>query len=78
MNVPASVFVLQTMQFQGKLRFLFGQKRKAPSGATLPPQLSLFCLVAPLLLTPGAEIKTKGAFLRAKPRTDPTAALDTR
>lgn len=67
-----------TMQFQGKLRFLFGQKRKAPSGATLPPQLSLFCLVAPLILTPGAEMKTKGAFLRAKPRTDPTAALDTR
>ncbi|KAM4875940.1 aryl hydrocarbon receptor repressor [Thomomys bottae] len=59
-----------TMQFQGRLKFLFGQKKKTPSGATLPPPLSLFCTVAPVILTSVAEMRMNSAFLRAKHRSD--------
>ncbi|XP_026981209.1 aryl hydrocarbon receptor repressor isoform X3 [Sagmatias obliquidens] len=63
-----------TMQFQGKLKFLFGQKRRAPSGAALPPRLSLFCVVAPL----PTAVKMQSVCLRAKHRVDASATPDTK
>uniref|UniRef100_A0A2K5QF21 Aryl hydrocarbon receptor repressor n=1 Tax=Cebus imitator TaxID=2715852 RepID=A0A2K5QF21_CEBIM len=64
------------LQLCWKLKFLFGQKKKAPSGAVLPPRLSLFCVAAPVLLPSATEMKMRSALLRAKPRADSAAPTD--
>uniref|UniRef100_A0A4W4H0B1 Aryl hydrocarbon receptor repressor n=1 Tax=Electrophorus electricus TaxID=8005 RepID=A0A4W4H0B1_ELEEL len=57
-----------TMQIQGRLKFLNGQKKKTTSGVTLPPQLALFCVAVPLLLPSITEMKMKSVMPRGNDR----------
>ncbi|XP_076837352.1 aryl-hydrocarbon receptor repressor b isoform X2 [Brachyhypopomus gauderio] len=52
------------MQFQGSLKFLQGQMRKAECGTPLPPQLALFCVATPLVPPTITELKMKNGVMK--------------
>ncbi|XP_077055246.1 aryl-hydrocarbon receptor repressor a isoform X2 [Siphateles boraxobius] len=67
-----------TMQFQGRLKLLRGQRRRTGSGASLPPQLGLFCVAVPLgpLGASSAEARMKTGLMKAKHKNPVLSSLD--
>ncbi|TSK34727.1 Aryl hydrocarbon receptor [Bagarius yarrelli] len=58
-----------TVNFQGRLKFLYGQNGKTHEGKPIPPQLALFALVCPVQ-PPILEIRAKSFIFRTKHKLD--------
>ncbi|TRY55795.1 hypothetical protein DNTS_025644 [Danionella cerebrum] len=58
-----------SMQFQGGLKFLQGQRRRTQSGALMPPQLALFCVAVPLVLPSITQLKMKSLVMKSKQKS---------
>ncbi|XP_036615333.1 aryl hydrocarbon receptor isoform X2 [Trichosurus vulpecula] len=58
------------MNFQGRLKFLHGQNKKAKDGSPLAPQLALFAVATPLQPPSILEIRTKNFIFRTKHKLD--------
>ncbi|XP_023071682.1 aryl hydrocarbon receptor [Piliocolobus tephrosceles] len=58
------------MNFQGRLKYLHGQKKKGKDGSILPPQLALFAIATPLQPPSILEIRTKNFIYRTKHKLD--------
>ncbi|XP_078393688.1 uncharacterized protein LOC144677484 [Cetorhinus maximus] len=70
---------LQTLSFQGRLKFLHGQNKKAKDGAPIPPQLALFAVATPLQPPSILEVRTKTLIFQTKHKLDFTPlACDTK
>uniref|UniRef100_UPI00398E4464 aryl hydrocarbon receptor 2 isoform X2 n=1 Tax=Pristiophorus japonicus TaxID=55135 RepID=UPI00398E4464 len=68
-----------TLNFQGRLRFLHGQNKKAEDGAPIPPQLALFAVATPLQPPSILEVRTKTLIFQTKHKLDFTpVACDTK
>ncbi|KAJ8354431.1 hypothetical protein SKAU_G00219980 [Synaphobranchus kaupii] len=63
------------VNFQGRLKFLHGQKQRMKDGQPAPPQLALFAIASPLQPPSILEIRTKNFIFRTKHKLDftPTA-----
>lgn len=63
------------VNFQGRLKFLYGQNEKTVDGKPIPPQLALFALVCPIQPPAILEIRTKSFMFSTKHKLDftPTA-----
>ncbi|CAM9533853.1 unnamed protein product [Lampetra planeri] len=58
------------LHFQGRLKFLHGQNRKAADGTQVPSQLALFAVATPLQPPAILEIRTKNMIFRTKHKLD--------
>nr|XP_055057317.1 aryl-hydrocarbon receptor repressor b isoform X3 [Misgurnus anguillicaudatus] len=59
-----------SLQFNGSLKFLKGQKRNTNTGALLPPQLALFCVAVPVVVSSNTELTVKRMMMmKSKHRT---------
>ncbi|XP_051867617.1 aryl hydrocarbon receptor 2 isoform X2 [Pristis pectinata] len=68
-----------TLNFQGRLRFLHGQNKRAEDGTPIPPQLALFALATPLQPPSILEVRTKTLIFQTKHKLDFTPlACDTK
>ncbi|XP_072117570.1 aryl hydrocarbon receptor-like isoform X2 [Mobula birostris] len=68
-----------TLNFQGRLKFLHGQNKKAEDGTPIPPQLALFALATPLQSPSILEVRTKTLIFQTKHKLDFTPlACDTK
>ncbi|GCC33312.1 hypothetical protein chiPu_0011781 [Chiloscyllium punctatum] len=68
-----------TLNFQGRLKFLHGQYKKADDGTPIPPQLALFAVATPLQPPSILEVRTKTLIFQTKHKLDFTPmACDTK
>lgn len=58
------------LNFQGRLKFLLGQNRKAEDGSLVQPQLSLFAIATPVQPSAILEIRTKTLIFQTKHKLD--------
>lgn len=63
-------YYFKAMNFQGRLKYLHGQKKKGKDGSILPPQLALFAIATPLQPPSILEIRTKNFIFRTKHKLD--------
>ncbi|XP_038644023.1 aryl hydrocarbon receptor 2 isoform X2 [Scyliorhinus canicula] len=68
-----------TLNFQGRLKFLHGQNKKAEDSVPIPPQLALFAVATPLQPPSILEVRTKTLIFQTKHKLDFTPlAVDTK
>ncbi|XP_048454957.1 aryl hydrocarbon receptor 2 [Rhincodon typus] len=68
-----------TLNFQGRLKFLHGQNKKAEDGTPIPSQLALFAMATPLQPPSILEVRAKTLIFQTKHRLDFTPmACDTK
>ncbi|KAI5618273.1 aryl hydrocarbon receptor [Silurus asotus] len=58
------------INFQGRLKFLYGQNEKTSEGKPIPPQLALFALACPVQPPSILEIRAKNFIFRTKHKLD--------
>ncbi|KAL6485137.1 hypothetical protein MHYP_G00071820 [Metynnis hypsauchen] len=58
------------LNFQGRLKFLIGQNKKAENGSVLQPQLALFAIATPVQPPAILEIRTKTLIFQTKHKLD--------
>ncbi|XP_051854714.1 aryl hydrocarbon receptor-like [Antechinus flavipes] len=58
------------LDFHGRLKFLYGQNKKAEDGSLMPPQLALFAIAVPLQPLSILELRTKIYIFQTKHKLD--------
>lgn len=61
---------LQALNFRGRLKFIHGQNRVSEDGASVPPQLALFCIATQMQPPAILEIRTKTLIFQTKHKLD--------